>query len=895
MKHLYLFFLVILSHHLFSQERISNIQGEGQLNYYYLAKIDSSSYALSLDKFDSLSVFVLKNGAFEFLHGQRIAGLSYLGFDYIRFNGRYFYSLISQKNYIYNFVEDEFLTNINGVNIYPSDFNNENEHEVLVLKKDTSGVLNSYIINLKYKTSEYFPGYGFAITNNLLFKVDKDSIVIAQNRFNNGLDTIFYDAAYHYNQLVDKDLTVFIEKNKIYTYDNVNQTKKFVADVIAKDIYKYQILNFKDYFLCVAFSKNSFEENVYIIQKNNNASSLVKLRYDSRSFNPRQFRDKILFYHDNMLSLLSKDGSIESLTYTSDNRANFVIYNDRYIIHRFGQYFHIYDYDTKKEIENNLKISYGGIKYFQSLDIDNNTLLLNYGHQQDDFLKLYDLNKNTLEITASSLVPGSNNGISESSSVEKIGNDLFVVGKDVYLIDKGKVTKINDYPLRSAAYTFYKEINEKLHWIEVSPTEYLFYKFENGIKILKAHLPAISTEQNPIPIIVVDYFSTSNYTILFTGGFEDKVFKNIHGSNDWTEIGDITLTGATNFYEYKDELYFSNSGLYKIDKNFNIVKLKEFSSFISNDFFVLNNKLYLLTFEELIEINGNIVSTILSDLSYAGLAIKNDNFVLIDNYADIYYFDGVTSPSKIPGQLDEKFVYFQDNLLVNYKPISTNVFEISFKNFLTGLVYNLPPAVKNQRPVKFFKNQGKTFYITSNSKPGNYDIFIYETDSLLSTFNLIKQFTSTGRSLYPVYIPVGSEGLLYAGSEIYLMGELLNFELLNVKGDALTNNIKEKGGYFYFMGIHPELGRQVYRVQLMSLRVATKDPLKENFRIYPNPSNGIFYIASDRPIPYHLYDISGKLIEKSIDNKIDLTKENNGLYFIEFDGINRKQKLVLVK
>ena len=69
----------------------------------------------------------------------------------------------------------------------------------------------------------------------------------------------------------------------------------------------------------------------------------------------------------------------------------------------------------------------------------------------------------------------------------------------------------------------------------------------------------------------------------------------------------------------------------------------------------------------------------------------------------------------------------------------------------------------------------------------------------------------------------------------------------------------------------------------------------QSFTIYPNPSSGIFTIASESfidPTPFQVTDVSGKIIQKGVlsqaENQVDLSNTANGIYFLQAGGATFK-------
>lgn len=67
------------------------------------------------------------------------------------------------------------------------------------------------------------------------------------------------------------------------------------------------------------------------------------------------------------------------------------------------------------------------------------------------------------------------------------------------------------------------------------------------------------------------------------------------------------------------------------------------------------------------------------------------------------------------------------------------------------------------------------------------------------------------------------------------------------------------------------------------------DLTNANISIYPNPSNGIFTIQSADIVNITIFDVSGKIVYKNnniTQTNVDLSKNQKGIYFIEFKNNN---------
>jgi len=94
-------------------------------------------------------------------------------------------------------------------------------------------------------------------------------------------------------------------------------------------------------------------------------------------------------------------------------------------------------------------------------------------------------------------------------------------------------------------------------------------------------------------------------------------------------------------------------------------------------------------------------------------------------------------------------------------------------------------------------------------------------------------------------------------------------------------------------------GRGFYTAYYRAYPESVNDTEKSDITIYPNPSNGIFYINSKNKSQknYEIYDITGRIVKKGIlnnsVNKINLENVKSGNYLIKIG--NKTFKLILSK
>jgi endo-chitodextinase len=96
--------------------------------------------------------------------------------------------------------------------------------------------------------------------------------------------------------------------------------------------------------------------------------------------------------------------------------------------------------------------------------------------------------------------------------------------------------------------------------------------------------------------------------------------------------------------------------------------------------------------------------------------------------------------------------------------------------------------------------------------------------------------------------------------------------------------------YFDEMRIGKDLKSVLDPLVGVSLSNQNQDLEKSSFKVYPNPSNdGLFQLSE--VLDYKVFDLYGRVIRQTKDNKIDLTSESNGIYILNFENV----KIKLVK
>ena len=71
--------------------------------------------------------------------------------------------------------------------------------------------------------------------------------------------------------------------------------------------------------------------------------------------------------------------------------------------------------------------------------------------------------------------------------------------------------------------------------------------------------------------------------------------------------------------------------------------------------------------------------------------------------------------------------------------------------------------------------------------------------------------------------------------------------------------------------------------------------VKEEFFVYPNPTNGIIKISPDNKLEFSVFDVNGIIILKGYGDTIDLSSFANGVYFLKLKTQNSRVISIIKK
>lgn len=889
MKKLFIPFFILLTVSLFAQERISSIMGDGNNENYLFREYNGEKYVIKYNSFDSVKVYKYVTNKIQFQHATYIPGISYTGFTLHSFHSKILKVYIFVSGYAhYNFVENKLIDTINGKKI--NGIISSHNDDVLMTFSDSTTTRNTYNVNMSTGNTKLLsPNYNYHSQNASYYVIIKnDSTYFIEDKNTGDLDSISFNSGQANSYLLNDQYMCFLSGQRIYSYEFFSGSVQEVENLGAYDPYKVEFKDFNTFYIIRVYSKNQKQKLLFFNSDHQLKNSTdLKVEY----IYPQKFKNGVLLFGFNEFNYFDLNSGLEKLTLSGIYNHDFIVLKDRYIVHKYIYELVIYDVDLDTTYFTGAN-TWLASENFQYFDLGNDIYLLNYSNGADGYKEIFDLDLSKLEIKDSQYIENDISGLDSRSIIKKIGNDLFMLGKNIYHINGDSTILVNEYnTLQNIDYTNFKIIEDQLYWVEKTSTTFDMYKFENGGKQKYFSYPSIPTQQFVIPLNVRDYYPVGDFTVLFTNGIESK---SLLGNNLTNTISDLSNDGSLDFQNqvirFQNNLYcIKEKVLFRIDENFVMHEIGNINGFLSS-FTLFNDELYLMDNSAFYKVKNDGLETILFDLSFGTIEYVGE-YIMISDLEKYYIYDGVNVITNNATNNEQSYQHFYKDIFKTYNNTGIpNEFKLELRNLKTNTIYNLPNYIEDLRAVTLFKYKDRYVYLGSNSGISQ-TVFVYETDSLLSSFSFVKSFSTTSRNLQPIFINYNNEGLLYAGTEIFLMDDNLNFVHLDVKGDENANDIELKDGYFYFKGIDPTLGRQVYRVQVFSQRVSTKDVNNsvESLTIYPNPSNGIVNIKNNHGY-VQLYNSSGTPLQGG-NSTIDLSSLISGWYILR-DEKGNTAKLV---
>jgi ELWxxDGT repeat protein len=387
----------------------------------------------------------------------------------------------------------------------------------------------------------------------------------------------------------------------------------------------------------------------------------------------------------------------------------------------------------------------------------------------------------------------------------------------------------------------------------INPTTMLFSANDgtNGVELWKTDGTEVGT------VNVVDYSGTANSVTWM---------ENLNGTAIIGQI--VTATGRE---LYKSDGTSANSGL--------ILDVNPGSSLgVGTGFFKNGNTIYFqgndgTTGLELWKTDGTTAGTVLvKDINPGITASGISDFAAVGN--DIYF--------KANGPNGEE--------LWKSDGTAAGTVEVADINIGTG----------NSNPDQLASINGVIYFFAADNDI-NYDLYKYASNTLTK----LKDFNAIGSTVLTAFEE--SNGIIYFAADSDADGLR---ELWQTDGTAsgtvlvsslISGSINPKGvsnltkiGTSLFFGATDTAGQELFSYKLPTLSVDDQN-LLQSVTIYPNPSNGNFFIdnATNETVQYEVFDVLGKKLDagQTNGNAININA-NAGVYILK---LKNKEKVTTTK
>lgn len=892
MKNLNLVILLFLSTFLIAQEQITNITGIGSEVRYILKEHDGEKYIMATFPFDSLRVYRLVNGSANFLHSRHFEGI----YSFHTYNTVNQYLLLNDKNgsIAYNF-KDNIIQNIPYDPGFESTSWNTNlvyNNEILLTQSTKSYTQRKYL-RYNLATNEIIvlsPDYYYIkIDSNNLYaqiKVNDSTIqyLTLEKETLSVLDSTNIPIGYSYF-FDDNKYLVYFSKKLVKRYNFKTKTHELIYSISANN----RGLN-------VTQTDDEYVLEIYLDLGKHNMIRIKKETLTSTQFEVIHGYQQTLpdLYYDKYVSL-GLDINITDINtgqrvnlQTDSKKGTSTILENRYIIHYNNEKHLILDLSTMQTSVLSIlpsKIIANKVEVLK----DNNVYIFNYDHSSSFNKKLYEISLDSLLSIYSTKIPGTNQGLPKGSKLTKVGADIILANKeDLFLVKGSTATRLNNHPLFRIRHLEYKVENNKLFWAEYFNNEFNIYTLQNETATKIATIPN-SIGPPPFGLInLYEYTVTPDIIYFASLGLEGKLFKYNRQTKTFAEHSEVDYSEFYGIYHSGNFYYTTDDNIVIIKSNGTVKKIKvNLQLNVINPFIVFKDRIFYQNREEFSEIVNDNLLLIKKDQN--GLtnfvSIYND-YLILHSHPDDFIYDGTTIYS-LPFDYSQYFGPFVLNdFVVKYTSTGTNTSEASLYNFTNSTTFVLPAEVAKLNNISIFNNRGKYVLIGSEGFTPFNKLSLFETDQNLTFFNKIIEFDVTSRGILSSFTPYINEGFLYTGNTMYLMDTMLNFfPIDNYIGENESSTVFQQDGYFYFVAIYPNQGRQLFRTQLFSFRTTTNDKndIYQSVKCYPNPSSQELFFSGE---PWDRVEITNSTGQARLElptlqgNRIDISQLPSGIHII---------------
>ncbi|BCY28963.1 T9SS type A sorting domain-containing protein [Flavobacterium okayamense] len=211
----------------------------------------------------------------------------------------------------------------------------------------------------------------------------------------------------------------------------------------------------------------------------------------------------------------------------------------------------------------------------------------------------------------------------------------------------------------------------------------------------------------------------------------------------------------------------------------------------------------------------------------------------------------------------------------------------------------------------FFELNNELYFAACDGSNGTNVYEIYKTDGTNSGTVKVVDYSALGNTSFSsglinskqytiinnrMYFNHGSQQIWVTDGSNSGTQQLTNTGLPNVPISNLNFKPISLNNSIYFGANSASSGVELWKLTETALSNSDFDLGDNKNFIYPNPTKDVINIdIQNNDVITEIYDVSGKLILKSIDKKIDISHLNNGVYFLRLTYDNTYQVHKIIK
>lgn len=890
MKYIILFTLILISVTCtISQELVSHIDEGGRSSLRtYLIEYNDESYVMSVDMFDNLTMYKVDNGQTNILHTNHIPDVSkvlYNSYDEV------VYFKTSNKCTIYNFITNEYIS-FDEKDGYQFGWRQPYDNDI-ILHYSRAGVHTDlyYLVDIDDFTTDTIDVDGEIVAHNSEFVFYKDlenpDLLYSYNK-STKVHKLVYDAIFEIHYFVVFNDVLYMQFfNTIHSYDEeldsiveeydyIGTFEKFESntDVLSYSVYTTQGKRY------VIYNEESDEFENYLLP-------------DAEIIYPGLFGDHIIYRTNSDLYIYNTVTSeVNVFDFFTLWASNIEVLADRYVICQSLESVHLIDLQTE-ESHIILDAFLGGNFDISSIQIFDSIFTVSFESYTDTIKNNLEIDVATYSAEYSSIVPEKNTGINEKPILKKFRDGFLLLSENLYYTYEGVTTQLNVRTPVDFNYLGYRILNDHIYWIENVEDGLHLFEFDGQVKQLVTVFPSPG---GALPISIEDVAVTATYAYIifgFSGGLisYNRLDNSMH-------IVDAYLSSGNRLYASKENVYLKTlSEMYYINNN-ELTLIEDLPIYTLSQIFNLNDKIFV-TNDRLNKIeNGSVVWKSEFELSSIKFEdVVNDSLLILNlenggivNY-DAYLEEANIIPPIEGYKLDESGGgVIVANRLDSNIGASKKVWSDSDKKY-----FELDKDLAAESNLEFFTYKNDTLVIVRSNDENEILDFYHLSNKYRNTV-LVDSIKGDKCNLQMLLnddktnmLVFGKESLVFWDNRFrFLYKDEVPFQV----ECSFHSSIIYNAGYFYFLGIDPVEGRQIYRIKNLehSVKLVNKD--KQWISIFEGRDYGFpnFIVGlSDQPTlieDNYFYNVLNKPYPAQDFESTDIyiREESNLVYIFDEDS-----------